>query len=66
MSLRAFHIVFVTITTLMCAFLAVWAFVFAGDRSPLVLALGALGCLGVLGLPVYGVCFYRKARNILL
>ncbi|MCU0797363.1 MAG: hypothetical protein MUF31_15680 [Akkermansiaceae bacterium] len=66
MSLRAFHIVFVTITTLMCVFLAIWAFAFAGDRTPLVLGLGGFGALGAVVMPVYGVYFYRKARNILL
>jgi hypothetical protein len=66
MSLRAFHIVFVTVTTLMCVFLAVWAFLLAGDRSALVMGLGGLGALGAIVMPVYGVYFYRKARNILL
>ncbi|MFM2242353.1 MAG: hypothetical protein RLZ97_1208 [Verrucomicrobiota bacterium] len=66
MSLRAFHIVFVTVTTLMCVFLAVWAFLLAGDRSALVMGLGGFGALGAIVMPVYGVYFYRKARNILL
>ncbi len=66
MSLRAFHIVFVTLVTLMFAFLAVWSFVIAEDRGGLVTALGVIGVAGALGMPVYGVYFYRKARNILL
>lgn len=66
MSLRAFHIVFVTVCTLLCAFLAVWAFGFAADRTAIITVLGVVGAIGVVGMPVYGVYFYRKARNILL
>lgn len=66
MSLRAFHIVFVTLATLMFAFLAVWALVLADDRSGTVTTLGVVGVAGTIGMPVYGVYFYRKARNILL
>lgn len=67
MSLRAFHIVFVTVSTLLFAFLAVWAFVLSPERSAgVTTSLGVLGVAGTLVMPVYGVCFYRKARNILL
>lgn len=66
MSLRAFHIVFVTVSTLLFAFLALWAFVLAGDRTPVITALGAVSALGLLGMPVYGVYFYKKVRNIVL
>ena len=66
MSLRAFHIVFVTVTTLLFAFLAVWAFGFASDRTSMIVALGVLGALGTVGMPVYGVYFYKKARKLLL
>lgn len=66
MSLRAFHILFVTATTLMCAFLAIWVFGFATDRTGVITALGVIGAAGTLGMPAYGVYFYKKARNILL
>jgi hypothetical protein len=66
MSLRSFHIVFVTVTTLMFAFLAIWAFGFAQERDVVVKGLGILGLLGLVGMPTYGVFFYKKARNILL
>lgn len=64
MSLRAFHIVFVTVATLMCVFLAVWSFVLAENRDAMITALGAIGVLGALGMPVYGVFFFRKLRNL--
>ena len=66
MSLRAFHIVFVTVCTLLCAFFAVWAFGFAADRTAVITALGVIGAIGTLGMPVYGVYFYRKANKLFL
>jgi multidrug transporter EmrE-like cation transporter len=66
MSLRAFHIVFVTVSTLLFAFLAVWAFAFATDRTATITALGVTAVVGALVMPVYGVFFYRKARKILI
>ncbi len=66
MSLRAFHIVFVTVSTLLFLFLAVWAFGLTREESVTVTGLGVLGVIGSLGMPAYGIYFYRKARNILL
>jgi hypothetical protein len=60
MSIKGFHIVFVTVSTLLCVFLALWAFVFAPEPSGMTTALGIVGCTGALLMPVYGVCFYRK------
>ncbi len=66
MSLRTFHILFVTVSTLLCVFLAVWAFVFARETARWVTVLGVCGVIGSLGMPVYGVYFYRKARKLIL
>jgi len=66
MSLRAFHIVFVTVSTLLFAFLALWAFVLSADRTSVVTVLGAVSVAGLLAMPVYGVYFYKKVRNIVL
>lgn len=66
MSLRAFHIVFVTVSTLLFAFLALWAFVLSADRTATVTVLGVVSVAGLLGMPVYGVYFYKKVRNIVL
>ncbi len=64
MSLKGFHIVFVTVSTLLCGFLAWWAFVFVPERSGMTTALGIVGVLGALLMPVYGVYFRRKiTRN---
>lgn len=66
MSLRTFHIVFVTMSTLLFVFLAVWAFGFAVDRSPVITALGAVSAFAAVAMPVYGIYFYKKVRNIVL
>jgi hypothetical protein len=64
MSLRAFHIVFVTVSTLLFVFLAVWALGFAANPTGIITALGVVSVVAALAMPVYGVYFYRKVRNI--
>ncbi|TAE77665.1 MAG: hypothetical protein EAZ65_06850 [Verrucomicrobia bacterium] len=66
MSLRAFHIVFVTVSTLFFALLAAWAFFFAVDRTPIISALGMVSAVGAVVMPIYGIFFYKKVRNIVL
>jgi hypothetical protein len=66
MSLRAFHIVFVTVSTLLFVFLAVWAFAFATDRTSTITSLGAVSAVCAVIMPIYGVCFYKKVRKIVL
>lgn len=64
MSLKGFHVVFVTVSTLLCLFLALWSFVLADDGSPLKGTLGVVGIAGLLLMPIYGIYFYRKlSRN---
>ena len=65
MSLRAFHIVFVTVSTLLCVFMVTWAFLFA-ESAIAARILGAVGVIGLIVLPIYGIYFYRKASKILL
>ena len=64
MSLRGFHIVFVTVCTLLFAFLAAWAFLFAPESSAIATALGITGIVGLFLVPVYGVYFLRKASKL--
>lgn len=64
MSLKSFHIVFVTVSTLLCLFLALWSFFLSPESSGMITALGVVGALGLVIMPVYGVCFYRKAARI--
>lgn len=64
MSLKGFHIVFVTVSTLLFVFLALWAFVYMQETSSLTRFLGITGIVGASVMPVYGVLFYRKACRI--
>lgn len=64
MSLKGFHIVFVTVSTLLFVFLALWAFVYMKDASVLTRVLGGIGICGAAVMPVYGVLFYRKACRL--
>ncbi len=64
MSIRGFHIVFVTVSSLFCLFLAVWAFWLVPEASTMSTVAGIIGILGVLGMPIYGICFWRKVSNI--
>lgn len=64
MSLKGFHIVFVTVSTLLCIFLALWAFLLAPESSGMTKAVGVIGVLGAVLLPVYGFYFYRKITRI--
>jgi hypothetical protein len=64
MSLKSFHLVFVTVCTLLFAFLAVWAFILAPERSAGFGTVGGIGIAGLVLMPVYGVYFYRKARAV--
>ena len=64
MSLRSFHIVFVTVCTLLCTFLAVWAFVLVAEPSGMSTASGIVGIAGILLMPVYAVAFLKKSSNL--
>lgn len=66
MSLRGFHIVFITICTLLFAFLILWAFVLAPEPSTFATIIGIIGTVGLLLMPVYGFYFYNKAVKLKL
>ncbi|MEO5917862.1 MAG: hypothetical protein ABIS50_26755 [Luteolibacter sp.] len=64
MSLKGFHIVFVTVSTLLCIFLALWSLLLAPEFNGATKIVGAIGVTGALVLPVYGIYFYRKITRI--
>ncbi|MBK1884358.1 hypothetical protein JIN85_18215 [Luteolibacter pohnpeiensis] len=66
MSLKGFHIAFVTICTFLSAFFLLWGLVFSRDQPSLSLPFIIIGSVGMLLMPVYGVYFYRKASKIIL
>lgn len=64
MSLQGFHIVFVTVSTLLCIFLALWSFLLSPEPSFSATLLGVVGVVGALLMPAYGIYFYRKITRI--
>lgn len=64
MSLKSFHLVFVTVCILLFAFLTLWSLVLSPESSAMISALGYVGIGGIVLMAVYGVFFYRKAQRI--
>lgn len=64
MSLKGFHIVFVSVSILLFFFLILWGFFLAAEKSSLATAMGVTGIIGALLMPFYGVYFIRKAKRI--
>lgn len=64
MSLRSFHLVFVTVCTLLSAFLVFWAFVLAPEPSTASTAFGIVGVIGMLLMPAYALYFLKKATKL--
>ncbi len=65
MSLKAFHIFFIAIATLMCFGIAVWqvvAYSATGSMAQLGQALGS--AIAGIGLIFYGVSFVRKTKAL--
>lgn len=64
MSLKNFHLVFVTICILLFAFLTLWSLVLSPESSAMISALGYVGIGGIVLMALYGVYFYRKTQKI--
>lgn len=64
MSLKGFHILFISIATLLCVFVVLWAFVLERNSSLGLQVFGSTCALAAILLPVYGVRFYQKAQKI--
>lgn len=65
MSLKAFHIVFVVVSTLLAAGFGAWAIrEFRTDGSTSTLVIGISSLLGCVALIVYGRWFLRKLSDI--
>lgn len=65
MSLKAFHIVFVAISTLLAIGFGWWAIAHGrANEEPLALALGAASLLTAVGLIVYGWWFLGKLKGV--
>jgi multidrug transporter EmrE-like cation transporter len=66
MSLKAFHIIFVTISTLFCVFFGTWSLnqYRTVDPSGMNLAYTILSVVGLCVLPVYGWYFLKKLKHV--
>lgn len=65
MSLKAFHIVFVIVTTILSLFVALWGIrEFAQQKSTGGLALGLVFLAAAIALMVYGKRVYAKFKEI--
>jgi hypothetical protein len=64
MSLRNFHLVFVTVSSLLFAFLTLWSFLFAPEKSSLTHTIGISGIAGLVLMLAYGIYFLRKTRQL--
>lgn len=65
MSLKAFHLLFITLSVLMCLWVAGWGlrqYLQHAERGPLALGLACLAVGGVL--VVYGVRVWRKLQAL--
>jgi hypothetical protein len=66
MSLKAFHIVFIIASLLLCLGFAAWAFdnYFESGRAPIDLIYGVSSVVAAIGLLFYGKYFLRKLKHI--
>lgn len=61
MSLKAFHILFIILAILLAAGCAVWA---AVNQAPA--AFGIVSAVVAVALVIYGICFLKKSRKIIV
>ncbi len=65
MSLRAFHLFFISLSAVMAAFCSAWAFSqYQMDHQLIYGAGAAASAASVAALAVYGVAFQRKTRSL--
>jgi hypothetical protein len=65
MSLRAFHLFFISLSAVMAAFCSAWAFAqYRADHQVIYVVGSVASALSVAGLAVYGAAFRRKTRTL--
>jgi len=63
MTLKGFHILFITLSTLLCVFVVLWALVLAAYQDTTLMIFGSVCAVAGIILPVYGINFYRKSKE---
>ncbi len=67
MSLKGFHIVFISVSVLLTLGFALWCLsIPESGRDPVVTWMGYVSGAGCAGLLIYGIWFLRKARSIIV
>ena len=65
MSLRAFHLFFISLSAVMAAFCAAWAFAqYRADHQAIYVVGSVASAVSVGGLALYGAAFQRKTRKL--
>lgn len=65
MSLKTFHIVFITVSTVLSGVFTLWCVRELSRTQHAAAGVGAaLGAIGVVALLVYGVRFIRRVKNV--
>ncbi len=64
MSLKGFHIVFVSLCLALFSFMVLWGFSLAPEPGVFATSVAIAGMAGALLTPVYAVYFLRKIRRI--
>ncbi|MBT8043664.1 MAG: hypothetical protein KJO79_01835 [Verrucomicrobiae bacterium] len=64
MSIKGFHIFFITLATLLCVFVVIWAFFLASAAGTGLKFFGCTCAIAAIILPLYGISFYRKSKKI--
>ena len=66
MSLKGFHLFFISIAAIFCAIFGVWALFFnSGDGGMFVKILGGITLLAAPALVAYAIYFFRKTKKLL-
>ncbi len=65
MSLKNFHIAFITICVLFTGGLAAWCLLIP-ELPPMFTAMGWISAAGALLLLIYGIRFLKKAKNVIV
>lgn len=64
MSLKGFHLFFITIAALFCAAFGIWALFFNGVEGGVVgMTFGVLTLASSIVLAIYGIHFFRKIQS---
>ncbi|MEJ6644106.1 MAG: hypothetical protein QNL33_12720 [Akkermansiaceae bacterium] len=67
MSIKGFHLIFISIAALFCAGFGVWALFFDQQDSGMATkAAGVVTLITSVGLIFYGIYFRRKSKNIIV